>query len=239
MARSRKFLAAGAVGVAAVALIAATSSVTGAYLTDSHPGTINASNGAVLVDTAGMTMNFDKLLPGDFKTEHVSYTARGSEAEDVWLVFPTDGSADRLNGAAGGNVPTGRADLALGRYGHIAVKDAAGTLLFRSYNLAANRIGDVSAPCFVDKFGVGGSDAQAATAGSAPADIIPYCPVPNAIRIGSSVAPGVNTTADITFGFTKLLKGPNVPNGPTGVVADFKIVATQVGILPSDPNNVH
>ena len=238
MAKSRKFLTVGALGVAAAALIASGSGVTGAYFTDSHDGTINASLGSVLVDTAGMTMNFDKLLPGDFKTQTVSYTARGSEAEDVWLVFPTDGTADRLNGKAGGDVANGKADLALGRYGHIAVKDASGALLFRSSNLASNRIGNDSLPCYVDTNGHGGSDAQAATDGKAAEDTIPYCPVPNAILIGSSVAPGVHTTADITFGFTKLLKGPNVPNAQSGVVANFKIVATQVGVLPSDPNNL-
>ena len=233
MARSRKFLAAGAAGVAAVALVAASTSVTGAYFSDSHDGTINSSTGAVKVDVSGMTMNFDKLLPGDFKTQTVTYTARGTEAEDIWLVFPTLPGATNafLNGQKG----TSGEEPSLGRYGHFAVQDASGATLFTSYNLkTAPSLGGTDS-CFVDANGHGGDTAQAANAGDYS---LRYCPVPNAIKIGSSISSTVRTSAVVTFGYTKLLKGDGYQNLPSSVIAPFKIVATQVGILPSDPNNV-
>jgi hypothetical protein len=236
MARIRKALTATALGAAAFALIAAAAGTTGAYFSDSHDGSINASTGAVQVDVGNTTLNFSKLLPGQFQTKTVSYTAQGSEAEDIWLVFPTDGKADLLNGKAGGDSANSRPDLALGRYGHFAVKDASGATLFTSFNLASNRIGDTtSVPCYVDAQGHGGSSVEAATRESEPKP--PYCPVPTAILIGSSVAPGVATSADITFGFTKLQRDPAQQSLPAFTAAPFKIVATQVGILPTDPNN--
>ena len=81
------------------ALVGFAVSGTGAYFTDSHNGSVNASTGDVKVNTSNLTLNFQNLLPGEFKTNTVTYTAAGTEAEDIWLVLPTDGSAVAFNGS--------------------------------------------------------------------------------------------------------------------------------------------
>jgi hypothetical protein len=234
MARSRKILIASALGVAALALVAASSGVTGAYFSDSHNGSINASTGVVQVNpTTDLSLNFAGLLPGAFQTKDVTYRAAGSAAEDIWLVFPTDATSSTafLNGQKG----TPGAAPALGRYGHFAVTSPAGS--FTSFNLTTAATPS-AADCFVNANGHGGSDAQAATSGSGPLDLPAYCPVPNAILLSSNLTYGETATAQITFGYTKLLKDDVYQNAPSSVVAPFRIVATQAGILPSDPNNV-
>jgi hypothetical protein len=208
-----------AAGVTA-SLVGFAASGTGAYFTDSKAGSVNASTGGVHVNTSDLTLNFAGLLPGDFKTNTVNYTAAGSGAEDIWLVLPTDGSANAFNG-----VPAPGASP-LGRYGHFAVTSPEGS--FTSYNLASG-----TAPCPVDGNGHGGSNTQAAST----ADIIPYCPVPSAILLSSNLTYGQSASADVTFGFTKLLKDPAAQDQPMGLVAPFKLVATQHGILPNDVNN--
>ncbi len=232
MARSRKFLA-GAVGVAALALAAAGVGTTGAYFSDSHPGSIKASTGAVIVNpTSSLDLNFTKLLPGEFSKQAVSYTAAGSGTEDIWLVFPTLPTSDTafLNGQKGtlGEKP------ALGRYGHFAVMQGNNTL-FTSYNLttAANPGGTDS--CGVDTNGHGGNAEQAT---SATTGYPPYCPVPNAIKLGDNLSYGQTGAADITFGYTKLLRADTAQNQGPVVIAPFRLVATQHGILPNDVNNV-
>ena len=226
MARSRKFLAAGAAGVAAVALIAASTSVTGAYFSDSHNGAINASTGAIKVNTdpADLALNFTKLLPGDFQTVPVTYQAVGTAAEDIWLVLPTDGTAIRFNGGSG--------TAGLGRYGHFAVASNAGS--FTSFNLGSGTP-STDVPCATDGYGHGGSAAQAADKTDYS---VAVCPVPNAILLGSNVAYGETQTAQITFGYTKLSRADDAQNAPLSQVAQFRIVATQHGILPTDTNNV-
>jgi hypothetical protein len=209
------------------ALIASATGATGAYFTDSHSGVINTSTGTVKVSTSSLTLNFAGLLPGDFQDQPVSYTATGSGAEDIWLVLPSDGTADTLNGVAG--TPSG--DAALGRYGHFAVSSPAGS--FTSFNLAAagTTPPHTGNSCSVDANGHGGSATQAADTN----DLIDYCPVPSAILLSSNLTNGQGGTAHITFGFTKLLTGPQ--GAGLATLAHFEIVATQHGVLPNDPNN--
>lgn len=208
------------------ALIASATGATGAYFTDSHDGTINASTGSVKVSTTDLTLNYTGLLPEEFQTKDVQYWAQGSGAEDIWLVLPTDGSADALNGVAG--TPSG--DAALGRYGHFAISSPAGS--FTSFNLATAGTGIHSGnSCGVDGNGHGGS----ATEATDKTDLIDFCPVPNAILLSSNLTNGQSGTAHITFGFTKLLTGPQ--GASLTQVAKFQIVATQHGVLPTDPNN--
>ena len=203
---------------------------TGAYFTDKKPGTINASTGGVHVNpTSSLTLNFAGLLPGEFQTNTLSYTAAGSGAEDIWLVLPTDGSAAAFNGIAGG---TG-GDVALGRYGHFAVSSPEGT--FTSFNLATAGTDTHSGPsCTVDANGHGGSATQATDVTDFT---VPFCPVPNAILLSNNLTYGQSASADITFGFTKLLKSSTQEDSALLPVAQFKLVATQHGILPNDPNN--
>ncbi len=213
------------------ALIAAATGSTGAYFTDSKPGTINASTGSVKVSTTNLSLDFAGLLPGDFQTKDVTYWAEGSGAEDIWLVLPTDGSADALN-----KVPTDNPSdpTPLGRYGHFAISSPAGS--FTSFNLATSAAsGEHSGPsCHVDAWGHGGSSAQAADRND---HTVPFCPVPGAILLSSNLTAGQPGTAHITFGFTKLMNDPNQENLPSTQVAGFKIEATQHGVLPNDPNN--
>jgi hypothetical protein len=218
----------GALGVSA-ALITAATQGTGAYFTDSHAGAVNASTGDVKVNVSDLQLNFQNLLPGEFKTNSVSYTASGTGAEDIWLVLPTDGTASAFNGAGGG--PTG-----LGRYGHFAVASPAGG--FSSYNLATDPAGAAgsTASCGVDANGHGGSNQQATSHdNNDPGSYVPYCPVPGAILLSSGLTYGQTATADVTFGFTKILKSGQ--DGPLSPVAQFKIVATQAGVSPLDVNN--
>jgi hypothetical protein len=219
-----------AVGAAAVVgaalLIGPATGTTGAYFTESKPGTINASTGGVHLNTTDLTLNFTNLLPGEFQTKEIDYQSTGTGLQDIWLVLPTDGSADALNGVAG----TASGDRALGRYGHFAVSAPDGS--FTSYNLATAGTGIHSGDtCSTDSYGRGGSNAQAAD----KTDLIPFCPVPNAILLSYGISPGAGGVAQVTFGFTKLLKSGQ--NAPLGQVAAFKIVATQHGVAPSDPNN--
>ena len=121
----------------------------------------------------------------------------------------------------------------LGVYGHFALASPAGS--FTSFNLATAGTGSHSGPtCSVDANGHGGSSAQ-------PADrsdySVAFCPVPNAILLSSNLTNGQTGTAHITFGFTKLMNNPAQENLPLANVADFQIVATQHGVLPTDPNN--
>ena len=220
MAKSRKLLTVGALGVAAAALIATGSGVTGAYFTESHDGSIKASTGVVRVDpTSSLNLNFTNLLPGKFDTQRVTYTANGSGIEDIWLVFSdVDVEHNFLSGAPRiGAAP-------LGGFGHFALKSDAGS--FSSWNLASG-----ASPCSTNGNGHGGSDVE-----GTKANPVPFCPVPKFILLSNNLSAGETGYADITFGFTKRLTAPQ--GSPLGEIAPYKIVATQDGILPGDPNNV-
>jgi len=208
---------------ASAALVGAAATTTGAYFTDSHNGSINAGTGKVKVDTTDLSLNFANLLPGEYQTKTIGYTARTTGSEDIWLVLPTDGSAVAFTGSAG--------SAALGRYGHFAVSSTDGAS-FTSYNLTRAPSG--TAPdqsCPIDANGEGGSAAQAAT----KADLIPYCAPADAILLASGVSEGHAGTASIEFGYTPLLKGPQ--GAPPTQLVKFQIVATQHGVRPDDPNN--
>jgi hypothetical protein len=201
---------------------------TGAYFTDSHDGAINASTGHVKVNVSDTTLNFANLLPGEPKTVNVDYVANGTGNEDIWLVLPTNGGADALTDDGNGD--------GLGRYGHFAVSAPAGS--FTSSNLRHNFTSDQSSglSCGVDANGHGGSNQEAAnTNNSDPASYVPYCAAPHAILLSSNLAAGQGGTADVTFGYTKLLKGAQDDGGKQ--IATYKIVATQTGVRPDDVNN--
>ena len=223
MRKAKALRIAGFVGAlgASAALITAAVQGTGAYFTDSHNGAVNASTGTVKVNVSDLALNFTDLLPGEFKTNNINYTAAGSEPEDIWLVLPTDGTAELFNGGPG--------STALGRYGHFAVSSPAGD--FTSYNLTTGPSG-----CPIDGNGHGGSNQQATTTNSSdPGSVVPYCGVPNATLLSSNLATGDGATAQVTFGYTKVLKSGQ--GASLAQIAQFKIVATQHGVRPDDPNN--
>jgi hypothetical protein len=221
--KSKALRLAGFVGALCVSgtLLGTSISGTGAYFTDSHNGAINASTGHVTVNTSDLTLNFTDLLPGDFKSKNIDYTATGTSGEDIWLVLPSD------------TVLNGGPDIALGRYGHFAVASPAGS--FTSFNLRKVPDG-VTDKCSTDINGHGGSNQEASsTNNSDPNSYVPYCPVPNAILLSSGLTSGQGGTATVTFGYTKILKGGQ-NQGPAPVTT-FKIVATQAGIRPDDVNS--
>ena len=120
MARSRKFLTAGAAGVAAVALIAASTSVTGAYFSEAKVGGINGNIGAVHVSASETFFTWADMMPGEQKTATVEFTNKGTGPQDFYLVFQNKTALSALN--------------SLGEYGeaHISVN---GIEKFGSKNL--------------------------------------------------------------------------------------------------------
>jgi hypothetical protein len=219
----------GALGVSA-ALVGFAATGTGAYFTDSKSGEVDAGTGHVKLDIGpgDGKLSFDNLLPGDYKSQQLSYAAHGTGAEDVWLVFPT-GTPNPSEAFTGYSGDAGGGGL--GRYGHFALSSAAGS--FTSYNLNGRNPSDSASPfCATDANGHGGSDTQAANKTDPPP---PYCVVPNAILLDSNLTDGQTGSATLTFGYTPLLTGPQ--DAPLNKVVSFKVVATQHGIRPDNPNN--
>lgn len=212
------------------ALVGFAVSGTGAYFTDSHGGEIDAGTGSVTVaisPTDGK-LHFDNLLPGEYQDDNLNYEATGTGAEDIWLVFPTDGSAE----AFVGNPSDGRGG-GLGRFGHFALSSTDGAH-FTSYNLNNPGTGASSgSSCPTDaSTGWGGSNQQP----TSPTDTqVPFCAPPNAILLASNLTNGQSGTATFEFGFTPLLKSGQ--NAADTKVVNYSIVATQHGIRPDDPFN--
>ena len=238
MRNSRAARVAGFVGAlgASAALVGFAASGTGAYFTDSHDGAISASTGAIKVNIApgDGQLNFTNLLPGEYKTQTISYQSTATGAEDVWLVFPTTGGTNvggNPSEAFTGN-PADAAGGGLGRYGHLGVDAPSGS--FTSYNLnrPSTNPSDPGSSCGIDAYGHGGSNQQAANRSD---HTVPFCGAPDAILLSGNMAPGQLDSATITFGYTPLLTGPQ--SSALAPVAQFKIVATQHGVFPNDPNN--
>jgi hypothetical protein len=238
MRKSRAVRVAGFVGAlgASAALVGFAASSTGAYFTDSHTGSINASTGSVKVNIApgDGQLNFTNLLPGQYQTQQIQYQSTGSGNEDVWLVFPTTGGTNpggNPSEAFTGN-PTDGVGGGLGRFGHLAIDAPAGS--FTSYNLNNPGTGSsTGATCGIDGNGHGGSNLQ--PTGPHDTTTAPFCAPANAILLSSNMAPGQLDSATITFGFTPLLTGPQA--SAIAPVAQYKIVATQQGIRPDNVFN--
>jgi hypothetical protein len=239
MRKSKAVRVAGFVGAlgASAALVGFAATGTGAYFTDSHTGTIQTSTGSVKVNVSpgDGILTFANLLPGEDKTQTVNYTAAGTGAEDIWLVFPTTGGAGGTNPSEaftgnphdGSTAPGGPGGL--GRYGHFGLTSAGGN--FDSYNLNNRPSDDSSSPvCGIDGNGHGGSSTQAATPGD---HTVPYCAPANAILLQSGLTYGQSGSANLTFGFTRL--ATDQAQSPLNV--SYKIVATQAGIRPDNAFN--
>jgi hypothetical protein len=221
---------------ATASLVGFAASGTGAYFTDTHTGQINTSTGHVRVttDPSDGVLNFTDLLPGNYQTNTINYTAHGTGAEDIWLVFPTtsqDGS--NPSEAFTGN-PSDTAGGGLGKFGHFAL-DSTGGAAFTSFNLNNPGTGTHSgSSCSTDATtGWGGSNQQAAS--HSDPTLIPFCAPPNAILLQSNMADGDQGHADLTFGYTPLIK--NGQDAGLSKLVSYEIVATQHGVVPSDPNN--
>lgn len=226
----------GGFGIAAAttaALVGFAANGTGAYFTASSDGHANVSTGSVNVNTAGINgIDFTGLLPGSYKTQPITYNISGSTAnEDVYLELPNDPALTAAS--TPGPDP-------LGRYGQLAVSGPAG--VFSSYNLAADP-GDATgetdastASCKVDAYGRSADGVGQTTAAANHGDYsLPYCQAPQFILLSYNMAPTDPTaTANITFGYTGLLMGPQNQSVST---MPIRVVAVQHGVSPTDVNN--
>ncbi len=233
MQKKKAIRLAGFVGAlcASATLVGLSVSGTGAYFTDSHNGDINASTGHIKVDISPSDgqLNFTDLLPGDYQTKTVNYTAHPKGGtEDIWLVFPSFG----VNGDAFASEPVA-GPTPLGRYGHFAVASSGGAN-FTSYNLALSPNGGTNAAdaCSIDANGSGGSAQQAADVND---HTVPYCAPANAILLDSNMSNGQAGHVNLTFGYTPLLTAPQDMSSTP--IEAYQIVATQHGVRPDNTNN--
>jgi hypothetical protein len=115
---------------ATASLVGFAATGTGAFFSDSSPGTITGSVGSILVSVSGgngstsTDFHFDRLLPGTPQTETITYTNTGNSTEDVYLTFPNATALSALND--------------LGTYGSVQVNNAGGQDVFDSTNLNDN-----------------------------------------------------------------------------------------------------
>jgi hypothetical protein len=212
--------------VASVALLGGTallaSGATGAYFSDSKPGTISGTIGNVHVSTNGgfgangSDLVFTNLLPGEPQTVSMNYTNTGSGAEDIYIVFPNATALSALNN--------------LGHYGQIHLS-ANGTALFDSDNikdgLPANCL-----PFHPDNDGCWPLQSQYKLVSSLPAGAtgsvtfsFNYAGKLSAQAPAGAPAPAWNSYP---------VAGQTTSNGAdgTGSGLPYKIVATQHGITP-------
>ena len=209
---------------AGAALVAAAAGGTGAYFTDSKPGTISATTGQLKLNTTDTNLSFKDLVPGTSKTNRIEYNVATTGPSDVWLVFdPADAAYLKFTGAKGNpSYPDG----GMGRFGHFAVSNDSGGPLFQSYNLAHVASGG----CAVDGNGRGGSNQQSTSREIEGAPL--QCGVPSAILIASNLTNGQGGTVHLTFGVTGRWTGQNATLTPV----PFNLVATQAGHRPDAAN---
>jgi hypothetical protein len=205
---------------ATASLVGFAATGTGAFFSDSSPGTITGSVGSILVSVSGgngsssTNFNFDRLLPGTPQTETITYTNTGNSPEDVFLTFPNATALSALNN--------------LGTFGQVQVNNAGGTDIFDSQNLNDN---SVSCP----------------VGSSTPTHPITCAPLPKQLKVDGNLAPGSSDTATFTFGYPSKLSGhgggvwnswpvagqfTTVPADGTGDGLPIAIVATQIGQTP-------
>jgi len=224
---------------ATVALLGGTafvaSGATGAYFSDTQPGTISGTIGCILVTASGGTANghgsgqdfaFSNLLPGEAQTITVNYqNTCPTNAEDVWITFPNATALSALNN--------------LGKYGTVHVTSAGD-----------GAVGDV--------FDSANLNDRVATCGAlSPAGC---WPLPGQLKVASDVGPTQSGSVTFSFMYASALStqpppgtgvwntypvpagqySPTNPDGQTTVnVADgtgaglpYAVVATQLGITP-------
>jgi hypothetical protein len=224
MARSRKLLTVGALGAAAVALVASTT-VTGAYFSDAAPGTISGTVGTVKLTTTDTTFAWENMLPGEPKTATVGFTNAGTGPQDFYLVFPNGPALHALNN--------------LGSYGEVHVTGGpTGTIgsLFDSANLQDGRT------------------RESGISSCGDFDPSGCWPLPAKIKLASGVAVQGTGSLTFTFNYAGKLGTSSTPRasgggvfntyplasqaygadaaGPAGAGLPFEVVAVQVGQQP-------
>jgi hypothetical protein len=165
-----------AVGLTA-SLVGFAAQGTGAYFSDTSPGTVSGTVGSIHVVTQGGTgassniFSFDRLLPGAPQTVTISYTNTGNSAEDVYLTFPNATALSALN--------------SLGTYGNVQVNNAGGQDVFDSQNLNDGCL-------------------QGSVSTDHP---IPCKGLPKQLQVASGLAPNATGTATFAFGYASKLSG--------------------------------
>ncbi len=226
------------------ALVAVASGATGAYFNDTHSGTLTGTIGSIKVTTSGgsgtdgLDFNFANMLPGVMQTVTAHYVNTGTNAEDVYLVFP--------------NAPALHSVNDLGGYGAVQIK-SNGNQVFYSNNLDDGQTAQLTA---VDPTSSHCSSSPSATVPLSPSGC---WPVPNTIKLASNVAPGQGGTMSFGFAFGAKLSGTafelaqafcyplvQVGSNPTDQQCvttgqqhglPYEIVATQPGVAPNNPLN--
>lgn len=214
----------GALGASAL-MVSYAASGTGAYFTDSTPGTISATSGHIQVNPdENFNIDFTGLVPGETESNTITYTTDSSPDDnvDIWLHFPDGfeyalftGQKDHPAYAPGG----------LGRYGHFSVENNAGNTLFSSYNLANNPDGESGCANPVGH----GSNSPATSVDDVS---MGYCGVPHYILLEQDLADASTRNVTLSFGWTGRMTDQDaaLPDVP------FEIVATQAGVRPDAPN---
>jgi hypothetical protein len=213
---------------AGTALVATAATGTGAWFTDSQDGTITAQAGHLDLTTSGTTFDFRNIMPGEDKTLPIDYNVDVSGGKvDVWLTFDTT-SLDyaKFTGFSGTPGQNGYDDGGIGRYGHFKVSSGSSTF-FDSYNL--KNAPDGTSGCADNAKGWGSSR----PANSETDTDMGYCGVPGQILIAQGLNAGDAGHVALTFGLT----GKQTQQNQLQINhLPFKIVATQAGHGPNDPN---
>jgi len=216
---------------ATVALLGGTaviaSGATGAYFTDTQPGTISGTIGCILVTasggtssgqgTSGQNFAFSNLLPGTAQTITVHYqNTCPTNAEDVWVTFPNATALSALNN--------------LGKYGTVHVS-SAGT----------GAVGDV--------FDSANLNDHLTPAHCLTLDPSGCWPLPSQLKVASNVGPTASGTVTFSFMYASAMStqpapGTGVwnpypqpdqfinPGPPAASGLPYAVVATQPGITP-------
>jgi hypothetical protein len=231
MRKAKALRIAGFVGAlcASAALVGTSVAGTGAYFTDSHDGTIASNSGHLTLDNVGETnLDFANLMPGEDQSANIPYTVNVSSGKvDVWMVFdPSSAGYGHFTGskdvAYGPDNYTGGG---MGRYGHFQV-GANGAVAFRSHNL---QMAKSPTPNCADGT-VPGADGRGGSDVTGPDN--QECGVPPAIRLASNLSNTATGNVNIVFG----LSGKQTQQDQTEWTVGYKIVATQAGHAPNDPN---
>ena len=223
MARSRKFFTAGAVGVAAIALAASTS-VTGAYFSDSKSGEITGTVGTLTVSTLGsfgegankLNFKFQNLVPGVAQTAVIKFENTGSVPQDVSLNFPNRSALHAFNNK--------------GRYASVKIVDGTGSVLFESTNLNdGRRLSETGNTCGTFSPTVGLFDR------------LNCWPLPENLKVASNVAPNASGQVSFIFNYPVEKTDQNsvfnaypvaeafgLDRADSGEGLPFKVVADQV-----------
>jgi hypothetical protein len=183
----------GAVGTAFVlagCLAVIASGTTGAYFSETQPGTVAGTIGAVHVLTSNTTFAWTNMMPGEQKLATVNFKNTGTGPQDFYLVFP--------------NGPALHALSNLGSFGEVHVVGGKGRAmvdLFDSTNLQDGRTKENQNSCG-DVF-------------SPRIDTTPHgCwPLPDKLKIAGTVDVGVAVSVSFSFNYAGKLGDANVAQG--------------------------